>query len=252
MKFNKINTVVLVFLIMAVLIFFSTTKIKNTPVITNFNVKNVMNIDNEYNMLEFLENTHDTEVPIEDYTTVLFPRTDVTMGMTVEELLEKYKDKGIPHPGWYDLYVKYNITIFQERIRENMFWNATEIHINDGRVTLLRYGAYDMGQGLHGLDIHNSDDALRKTEELFELLKLHLGNEYEKILVYNSRAIMFLWKRDGDWVAFIPSNKQSGQANMYFPYLLYIVLTKEKLEQWFPIISSEVPEAASLWLEDAP
>ena len=260
MKFKMKIIFGLFFVMVTVLFTFYSTQLMDKPVVVKQTVENVTINDNEKNIPETLNNIHSivTETPIEEHAAILFPRSDITVGMTAEELLEKYKKTGNPYTSWYDLinnYKKYNLNNFCEFIRKNPFWNSITVFIEEGCVQMLRYDIFTPEQKMREeMGIYSSDDALKKTEDLFEHLKLQLGNEFEKVICRtgNSRAIMFLWEKDEDWVAFIPSPLHWGKADKFGTHRLYIFRERKYLDRYHRTISSDIPEGVTLWLEDAP
>jgi len=277
---RKTHLIMLITIIMTIMMIFTQCVVlrKRTPIVEYINVKNIgtknttveriihvgnssvknniMGDNRTEHMPVFGDNT-DSAITIKKLPVELFPITDITLGMTVEELIRKHPDKGYRPPTMVDSMTLQKSITFGCRIDGNPFWNMLLIYIEGDKVETLTYRlqnnrAFPGGDDLEP-DPFDFENPEQITQTLFEQLKHQLGATFEKRIVHYAsyRAVMYVWKRENEWIAFIPT-PILPDGNDTMPYQLLIVPTEEALGKRFSTVTDNRPEDTKLWLETTP
>jgi len=179
----------------------------------------------------------------------IFPMSDITVGMGIEEVKERYPDRGFNYPqSYYTLNL--NEMGFGCDISSNRFWTGCVVHVKDDKVRTIIY------RTLYAIDAKTSkkrdiDGVKEDIKTLFKQLKQQQGIAFEKeVRIYpdGTRNPMYLWRREKDIVVFSYTPIVRWAKDGYF-YQVQIFPTEEALKKEYMVATDSVPEDIELWLD---
>jgi len=202
------------------------------------------------NKPESLGNANNVNQMEAEKAIVLFTETEITLDMTMEELKEKLPPHCLDLPKFEESKIKFKSVHAGYPIESHEFWNGFGIFIENDTIKNLRYYAVDWDSDFSKIGVYNLDDGVKKIESLFEQLKNQLGPiEIRRVIRSGElHEIMYAWKRENDWVVFLPTS--IIDEDMMDLYKVYIVSTKEELEKQFPTDTRKVPPNFKIWLDE--
>ena len=182
----------------------------------------------------------------------LFPLSDITIGMSSKELLEKYPTKEILFAKRNGDQTKGGFIMYP--ISTNKFWDTLSVVIESEKVGGLSYSRINRDAMLsHGLDAIDYGNVIKNIKPLFQQLKNELGTKFEKKVIYHSlketraRSAMYVWKREKDVVVFTHSPIASHKKGNIFACQVTIAPTLELFTS--ELATDNVPEDAKLWAD---
>ena len=127
----------------------------------------------------------------------LFPMSDITVGMSSKEFMDKYPaEKFLFEPKTDEQGLVRGIAIYE--FRRNKFWDMLWVGIDHSNVEVLHY-----------LKSGGNNRAIKNIKPVFEHLKQQLGETFEKKVTYGetgkTRCAMYIWERENDVVVFAHS-----------------------------------------------
>ena len=177
-----------------------------------------------------LSSTESEEASAERIMTELFPMSDITFGMSLKELADKYPDKGF----------NMDNVGSQCAISSNKFWTVLTVEIRDGEVKYSTYsGRYrKVYSGPPLLDPHEAGDAVENAKSLFEQLKQLFGPTSERKVIHTgniqSAIYTYVWRREKDVVVFRHSPISVWEKEKSFYREVSIISPDVSLNQWIP------------------
>lgn len=184
----------------------------------------------------------------------LFPLSDIVLGMSFKELLEKHPTDKIL--GALDFGDRPNIKkerednylIFYD-IHSNRFWDVLAVQIENSKVESLRYFYANREVAPPKRD-HSK--MVKNIKPAFKQLTNQLGSEFEKRIVCDevkSRCAMYVWKREKDVVAFSHAPVSKYKQGEKFVCSLLVTPTVEILEKLSTMATDSLPEDVKLWAD---
>jgi len=194
-------------------------------------------------------------------STGLFPMSDITVGMSAKEMLEKYPsgkslgalDFGDNSPRLTNDQNETYLVFYD--IPRNKFWDSLTVSIVDAKVKGLGYAYLNKELLLSGslkYD-HDFDEIVKSIKPLFKQLKNELGPTFEQNILYTDfgqaevRSAMYVWKREKDVVVFYHTPVALYKKGDNFECQLTIVPT---IEAFSDIMATDsLSEDALLWAD---
>ena len=206
---------------------------------------------NEYGIKpEFFGKTNNVKKIEVNKVIVLFTETNITLDMTMEELTDKLPPHCLDLPKFDDSKIKFKSVHAGYPIQSHEFWTGFSIFIENDTIKHFRYYTDSWDSDFSEVGVYNLNDAVQKIESLLEQLKNQLGPiDIRRVVRRGERhEIMYAWKRENDWVVFIP-NSNFNEKMMYL-YEVYIISTIEELDKQFPTDTRKVPPNFKIWLDE--
>ena len=181
------------------------------------------------------------------------PFSDIEIGMSFKELMERHPSEKILFPKGNDSQSPEKGVVMYE-FSTNKFWDSLMVQIADTKVQSLAYSRINrellLSKGPSGVDFSN---VARNVQPLFNQLKQQLGETFEKKIVCRHlretkiRSAMYVWKREKDVVVLIHMPVGLYTKGNIFDCQLTIAPT---VEYFSPIMATDnIPEDATLWAD---
>ena len=187
-------------------------------------------------------------------STELFPMSDIRIGLSVKELVEKYPpEKHEFHKRPYEIQDLSNTLLFYE-ISENKFWDTLIFSIKDSKVETLNYFYENNDLFLQKASEDDQGKIVENLKPLFMQLKKELGSTFEKKITHGEttgeRSAMYIWKREKDVVAFSHSPVSKYKKGDMFDCGLAIAARIEDIAGMYSrIATNSLPEDKLLWAD---
>ena len=182
----------------------------------------------------------------------LFPMSDITIGMSSEDLLKK-------HPTEEILFEKRNneqilmggLLVYE--VSANRFWDTIAVCVSDAKVEALAYSY--IGREFEGENpMLNDEEKIRQKmaqdiKPLFQELKKQLGGSFEKKIfgVSTERTAIYVWEREKGIVTFNHAPIAWQEKGNVFGHQLTIVTSLDFFGD--QIATDSLPEDALLWVD---
>ena len=181
------------------------------------------------------------------FTAELFPMSDITVGITVKELEDRYATLWKP--------IRSIAQCVSHVIRGNMFWTKIDVGFANAKVKSVHYDGLFKASRLSDRNIHDNNDMEKHIKSLLEQLKQQMGAVYEKnvskypVVSWGKvQCPMYIWKRENDVVIFTHEPiEQWEKMDSKCPYYSIVFLSNDvPLEERF---RNATAEDATLWLD---
>ena len=188
----------------------------------------------------------------------IFPMSDITIGMSSKELMDKYPTEQIFFAKRNDDQSLKGGTVVYP-ILANKFWDSLGVVVRNEKVEGMGYSrtnrelkkrAISLSQGLDTVDYGN---VIENIKPLFMQLRKELGADFEKKVVYQSfkegrtRCAMYVWERDGNIVTFIHSPVALREKRSIFVCQVTIAPSLDYLSS--EMATDSLPEDKLLWAD---
>jgi len=184
----------------------------------------------------------------------LFPMSDITVGMSSKELMDKYPTERI-------LFAKRNDDetlkggLVMYSVSKSKFWDSLNIVIDNEKVGGLVYARINREMILsRDVDVKvDYSNVVKNIKPLFKQLKQELGSDFEKKVIYQSlteartRCAMYVWTRDKDVVTFIHSPVALHKKGSIFVCQVTITATLDVFSS--EMATDSLPEDELLWAD---
>ena len=185
----------------------------------------------------------------------VFPFSDIAVGMSSKELLEKHPTEEIlASKKTGDQILERGVVMYN--IPENKFWDSLGVHVSNAKVQSLTYCNVNKKLLLaRDTDAFDFSSVVKNVSPLFKELKQQLGSTFEKKVTSRSvretkiRGPMYVWKREKDFVAFIHTPISQYKKGDLFNCQVTIAPTFEDLASLCKMATDSVPEDAKLWAD---
>ena len=135
----------------------------------------------------------------------VFPFSDIAVGMSSKELLEKHPTEEIlASKKTGDQILERGVVMYN--IPENKFWDSLGVHVSNAKVQSLTYCNVNKKLLLaRDTDAFDFSSVVKNVSPLFKELKQQLGSTFEKKVTSRSvretkiRGPMYVWKREKDF-----------------------------------------------------
>ena len=185
-------------------------------------------------------------------STELFPMPEIFLGMSSQEVLEKY-------PTEDRLFCKENDGnnlaegILNYWVTTNKFWDSLGVSIEDSKVAGMVYVYF--GNRLQPQDAKSDDGEkrIKNIKPLFEQLREQLGSTFEKRVIHRLartekvRSAMYVWAREKDVVVFLHTPIALHKKGIHFEYQLNIESTLDIFAS--EMATDSLPEDELLWAD---
>jgi len=182
----------------------------------------------------------------------LFPMSDITIGMSTEELEEKFPKKE------YEMFesdgdkTKEKGLLFY-KVPDNEFWDTMLIVIEDSKVRLLSYAYQNHAQRAQNPNLLDHGKMVKNIKPVFRQLKKQLGSAFERKVICRfagkteARSAMYVWQREKDVVVFLHTPVALYKNGDIFECQLSIVPSLDLFGD--EIATDNLPEDALLWAD---
>jgi len=193
-------------------------------------------------------------VSAETESSEIFPWSDITIGMSSKELLEKYPTENIWFPQKNDAQVLETGMVAYD-IPKNKYWDSLGVRIENAKVKHLIYCRINKEMLSQSLEVPNFDNVIQNIKPLFHQLQQQLGTTFEKKVSCRGfkdtevRGAVYVWKRKKDFVAFSHTPVSLYTEGSIFNCQVTIAATYEELAFLCHVVTDSLPEDAALWAD---
>ena len=182
----------------------------------------------------------------------VIPLPDITIGMSTEELEEKFPKKE------YEMFesdgdkTKEKGLLFY-KVPDNEFWDTMLIVIEDSKVRLLSYAYQNHVLRAQNPDLLDHGKMVKNIKPVFRQLKKQLGSAFERKVICRfagkteARSAMYVWQREKDVVVFLHTPVALYKNGDIFECQLSIVPSLDLFGD--EIVTDSLPEDALLWAD---